>query len=141
MKYAVLRVRGARKVAPRIKRTLELLRLEKPNHCVLVDDTPQYVGMLEHAKDYVTYGPVDEKTICSLLEKRGTKGSATLRELKADTKKMAKEISAGKRTDEFADPVFRLNPPSRGYRDLKVSYPRGELGRREDMGPLLRRMM
>jgi large subunit ribosomal protein L30 len=143
MKIAVLRIRGARRVAPRIKKTLELLRLERPNHCVLVDDTPQFMGMLLNVKDYVTYGPVDEKTIYSLLYKRGRKGSSLLRSVlkEEELKKAAKEIASGKKTVEFANPVFRLNPPSKGYRDIKLSYPRGELGKREDMAPLLRRMV
>ena len=47
MKLAVLRIRGIRKLRPQVRRTLELLRLERPNHCVLVDDTPQTKGMLE----------------------------------------------------------------------------------------------
>ncbi len=143
MKLAVLRIRGVRKVAPRIKKTLELLRLEKPNHCVLLEDTPQNLGMLNIAKDYVTYGPVDEKTIYTLLSRKGRKGAALLRTvLKEDQlKAAAKEISAGKKTAEYANPVFRLKPPSKGYKDIKTSYPAGELGKREDMVPLLRKML
>ncbi len=143
MKFAVVRVRGCRKVAPRIVKTFELLRLERPNHCVLVEDTPQNRGMLEKVKDYVAYGPVAEDTVLSLLRKRGTKGSARLGAAlkEEDLKKAAKEISAGKRTKDFADPVFRLNPPSRGYRDIKRSYPAGDLGKREEMDSLLRRMI
>lgn len=143
MKLAVLRIRGARKIAPRIRKTLELLRLERPNHCVLVESTPQNLGMLEHAKDYLTFGPVSEETIFSLLMKKGRKGSAMLRSSakEGELKVFAKEIFGGKRTKDFADPVFRLRPPSRGYRDTKSAYPAGELGKRESMDPLLRRMM
>ncbi len=143
MKIAVVRVRGCRKIAPRIAKSLELLRLERPNHCVLVDDSPQYLGMLEQAKDYVAYGPIAEGTILALLEKRGRKGSLMLRSvLKEDgLKKAAKEIFSGKRTSDFANPVFRLNPPSRGYKDIKRSFPQGDLGKREEMDTLLRRMI
>ncbi len=143
MKLAVVRIRGVRDIAPRIKKTLELLRLGKPNHCVLMEDSKQNLGMLEHAKDYVTYGPVDEATIAALLNKRGKKGSSALRTvLKEDgMKKAAKEIFSGKKTAEFANPVFRLSPPSKGYKDIKGTYPKGELGKRDDMAPLLRKMM
>jgi large subunit ribosomal protein L30 len=143
MKFAVIRVRGVRKIAPRIKKSLELLRLERPNHCVLVEDSPQNKGMLEKAKDYIAYGPVAEETIASLLQKRGHKGPELLRTvLKEDAlKKAAKEIFSGKKTSEFANPVFRLNPPSRGYKDTKRSYPQGDLGKRGEMDTLLRRMI
>jgi large subunit ribosomal protein L30 len=143
MKFAAIRIRGVRDVSPRIKKTLELLRLEKPNNCILVDDTPQNMGMLDHAKDYITYGPVDEGTIYSLLSRRGRKGSKMLRTLmkEDELKKAAKEISGGKKTVEFADPVFRMRPPTKGYRDIKVKYPSGELGKRESMAPLLKKMM
>lgn len=143
MKIAVLRIRGRRKIAPRIKKTLELLRLERPNHCVLVEDTPQNKGMLRHVKDYVAYGPVDEDTIYSLLYKRGRKGANMLRTTlkENEMKKAAKEIFGGKKTLDFANPVFRLNPPSKGFKNIKSSFPSGDLGKREDMKPLLRRMM
>ncbi|HSB47080.1 MAG TPA: uL30 family ribosomal protein [Candidatus Bilamarchaeum sp.] len=143
MKLAVVRIRGVRKIAPRIKKTLELLRLERPNHCVLVDDTPQNLGMLEHAKDYITYGPVEESTILGLLLKKGRKGSKFLRTTlkEEELKKAAKEIFGGKKTAEVANPVFRLRPPSRGYRDIKSAYPTGELGKRDAMDSLLRRMI
>lgn len=143
MKLAAIRIRGVRDIAPRIRKTLELLRLEKPNNCILVEDTRQNMGMLEHAKDYITFGPVDEATIYSLLQKRARKGSSLLRSSmkEEELKKAAKEIFAGKKTAEYANPVFRMRPPSKGYRDIKAKYPAGELGKRDDMSPLLKRMM
>ena len=143
MKIAVVRVRGCRKISPRIVKTLELLRLEQPNHCVLVEDSPQNKGMLEHAKDYVTFGPVSEETIFSLLQRRGRKGSGLLRSIvnEEELRKMAKEIFDGRKTLDFASPVFRLSPPSKGYKDKKRDYPQGDLGRRDEMDSLLRRMM
>lgn len=141
MKYAVIRVRGVRSISPRIRKTLELLQLMRPNHCVLVDDTPQNLGMLRHAKDYVAYGPVAEETVYLLLKKRGMKDGGRLKMKEEELKKAAKEISGGKKTVEFANPVFRLNPPSRGYKDKKRAYPSGELGKRPEMDTLLRRMV
>ncbi|MDD5172094.1 MAG: uL30 family ribosomal protein [Candidatus ainarchaeum sp.] len=143
MKLAVIRIRGVRKIAPRIKKTMELLKLEKPNHCVLVNDSPQMLGMLGKAKDYVTYGPVDEATVLTLLKKRGRKGQELLRAVLDENalKKAAKEIFAGQKTSDYAHPVFRLSPPSKGYRNIRATYPNGELGKREDMAPLLKRMM
>jgi large subunit ribosomal protein L30 len=122
---------------------MELLKLEKPNHCVLVNDSPQTLGMLAKVKDYVTYGPVDEGTVLALLKKRGRKGQELLRAVldEEKLKTAAKEISAGKRTADYAHPVFRLSPPSKGYGNIKRTYPHGELGKRTDMAPLLKRMM
>ncbi|MFH1520654.1 MAG: uL30 family ribosomal protein [Candidatus Micrarchaeota archaeon] len=143
MKIAVLRIRGVRKVAPKIRKTFELLRLERPNHCVLVDDTPQNLGMLSIVKDYVTYGPVDEGTIQALLYKRGKKGVVFLRSVlkEEQIKDAAKSIFSGKKTVDYMNPVFRLSPPSKGHKNVKVKYPEGTLGKRENMGSILRKMM
>ncbi|MBD3209850.1 50S ribosomal protein L30 [Candidatus Micrarchaeota archaeon] len=143
MKFAVVRIRGRRKMRPAIERTLEFLRLERPNHCVLLDDTPQNRGMLQKVKDYVTFGPVDEATVYRLLSRRGRKGRKMLRDMEKEDaiKKAAEEIASGKKTSEFANPVFRLRPPSKGYSDIKAHYPQGELGKREEMNTLLSRMM
>ena len=143
MKLAVLRIRGRRKLRPQVRRTLELLHLERPNHCVLVEDSPQNKGMLELVKDYVTYGSVGAETVYRLLHRRGRKGSKMLRTVmgEEDLKKTAEGIISGKKTKEYANPVFRLRPPSKGYRDIKTAYPKGELGKRDEMDSLLRRMM
>ncbi|MFH0737987.1 MAG: uL30 family ribosomal protein [Candidatus Micrarchaeota archaeon] len=143
MKLAAIRVRGVRNISPRIVKTLLFLRLERPNHCVVVEDTPQNLGMLAKAKDYITYGPVAEATLLSLLSKRGVKEGKKLRDTlkEADLAKAAKEISGGKKTADFANPVFRLNPPSKGYKDKLAAFPSGELGRRPEMDTLLRKMI
>ncbi len=140
---AAVRLRGVRHINPGAARTLELLRLNRPNHCVILNESRETLGMLQKAKDFIAYGPVDEQTLLALLKKRAMKGSRHLREV-ADVKKMediAKQISGGKKVSEFANPVFRLRPPSKGYKDTKRPYPGGDLGKREDMSPLLRRMI
>lgn len=143
MKLAVLRIRGRRKLRPQVARTLEMMNLDRPNHCVLIDDTPQNKGMLAVVKDYVAYGPIDEETVFRLLLKRGRKGRSLLRNLikEEDLKQGAKDIFSGKSTKELANPVFRLSPPSKGYKDIKKDYPAGDLGKRDDMVSLLRRMV
>ncbi|MEM4165940.1 MAG: 50S ribosomal protein L30 [Candidatus Bilamarchaeaceae archaeon] len=142
--FAVIRVRGIRKIKPRIKKTLELLRLHKPNHCVIVRDSPTVKGMLNVAKDYIAYGVVDDKMIAKLLYKRGKIGSIFLRD-KIDKKtieEIAKEIFEGKKkVSEVVDPVFCLHPPRKGYKNIKLHYPRGDLGRHDDISKLLNRML
>lgn len=143
MKLAVLRIRGRRKLNPKIRRTLEMLRLDRTNRCILVEDTPQNRGMLAVVKDYATYGPVSEDTVFALLYKRGRKGKNLLRAAlkEGDIRKAAGEIFSGKKTIDYANPVFRLRPPTKGYRDIKAAYPHGELGKRDEMDSLLKRMI
>lgn len=142
-KIAIIRIRGVRRISPRISKTLELLRLNKPNHCVVVEDTPQTNGMINVVKDYVAYGKIEEKTLFLLFNKRGTKGSNKIKDvLKAsELKDAAKKVIDGTKVSEYANPVFRLKPPRKGYKDIKHAYPVGDLGKRDDINLLLKRMM
>ena len=56
--FAVVQVRGVVKTRRDIKDTLKMLRLHHINHCVLVPDTPENLGMIRKVKDYVAYGEV-----------------------------------------------------------------------------------
>ncbi len=144
MKIAVVRVRGIRKINPKIRKTLELLRLNRPNHCVVLAGSKPDMGMLKVVKDYVAFGEIDEETLFRLIYKRGMKGSKKLKELmeKDRIKEAAKGIFGGKtKVSDVSDPVFMLHPPRKGYKDIKRAYPRGDLGKRDDMNSLLRRMM
>jgi len=128
---------------PRTKRTLELLKLQRPNHCVVFTSSPQILGMINIAKDYVAFGEISEELLAALLAKRGEKGAKMLSELmkEAEFKSTAKAIFGGKKVSEFADPVFRLHPPRGGYKDIKVVFPLGDLGKRTDMDKLITKMM
>jgi large subunit ribosomal protein L30 len=109
--------------------------------------------MLKKAKDFITYGPLNKKTLVELLKKRGkTIGDKPLNE------KNLKEITKFKDFDDFADnlikekvkikdfkkikPIFRLNPPKKGFKSTRISYPKGDLGFRKDgVDKLLERMI
>ena len=142
-KIVIVRVRGIRNITPKIGHALYLLRLSKPNHCVVLNASPQNLGMINIVRDYVAYGKMNEETLIRLLSKRGEVGRKLLREIKSEEeiKKIAKEILNGKKTGEFADPVFRLHPPRKGYKDIKKSFPFGDLGKRTDMDQLIKRMI
>lgn len=143
MKIAAVRIRGIRKIKPKIKKTLELLRLVKPNYCAILDDTAQTLGMLNVSKDYIAFGKIDDETLFRLIYKRGNKGSKRIRELydKEKIKEMVKGIMEGKTTlKSVMDPVFMLHPPRKGYKDTKKIYPFGDLGKRDDINALLKRM-
>ena len=71
MSYLVIRVRSDRGVTKKIRDTMSMLNLTKVNHAVLVPKTPAYEGMLQKAKDYVTWGEVDADTIETLINERG----------------------------------------------------------------------
>ncbi|RME79087.1 MAG: 50S ribosomal protein L30 [Methanobacteriota archaeon] len=135
---AIVRVRGIRNIKPRIRRTLELLKLHKPNHAVIHKLNPSLRGMLIKAKDYITFGRIEESTFKALLAKRGHMGSKRL------TKEQAEEafkqfVEKGERLYE---PVFRLHPPRKGWKNIKRPFTvGGDLGKRSNMDELLKRMM
>lgn len=128
-KIAVIRIRGVRNMKPRQKKTFELLRIERPNHCVVVDATPQTMGMLNVVKDYVTFGKVSDKTLSALDAKRGK------------AKPEASLPKTGNPETENRKPVYRLHPPKKGMKDIKLPWPAGVLGAREDMDAFIRKMI
>ena len=71
MVYAVVKMRGVVKSKPDVRRTLELLNLDRTNHCVIIEDNEHYRGMLQKVKDYVAWGEIDAETLTILLDKRG----------------------------------------------------------------------
>ena len=145
MLLAVVRVRGRRNVNPKIRKTLELLNLQKPNHCVLVIDRPHFLGMLKIVKDYVTFGPISEETLKLLVKKRGKKGRKKLNLSDEAFDELIKQIkehgSCSREMKDKINPTFRLKPPSKGYKDIKRHFPLGDLGKRDVMDSLLRWMI
>jgi large subunit ribosomal protein L30 len=121
---------------PDLKMTLELLMLHKPNHCVVMDPSPQTMGMILRVNEYIAFGPISTEILQKLIEKRGEKGEGEV-----DVKSVMAGLSAGKKMKELIDPVFRLHPPRGGYKNIKKPFPLGDLGKRTDMDTLLKRMM
>lgn len=151
--FAVIRLRGSVKTKKEINDTLEMLKLKRVNHCVIVPQTPQYEGMLKKVKDYITYGEIDKRTLVELLKKRGRieknleLNESNLKELTGfdNFEKFADALISGKvKIKDFKKikPVFRLNPPRKGLKSIKLQYPKGDLGyRKEKINELLDRMM
>jgi len=151
--YAVVRLRGSVNLRPQIRDTLVSLRLTRVNHCTLIEEDPHHIGMLMKAKDYVAYGPVDAKTLATLLENRGRldggkRLTAEYLEKHARVKsfnEFAEKLIAGKA--KFSDVpglkrVFRLHPPRHGHRGILKSFQvGGELGNHgEAINELLTKM-
>ena len=136
---AVIRIRGSVGVPPSVRDTLKMLRLNQVNHCVIVPRTPDFAGMLRKAVNYITWGEIGPKTLEALVEKRA-RLPGNKRPAKKDTGSIAKNLSAGKGED--IKPVFRLSPPSRGFRSIRSPFPKGDLGNRgEKINELLERMI
>jgi large subunit ribosomal protein L30 len=151
--FAVVRIRGEAGLNKEIRDTLKMLRLKAPNNCVLVLETESYKGMLEKCKDACTWGEIERETLINLLKKRlRAEGEKRVDE------KLLKETTGFNSFEEFADallsgkcklkdfkrlkPVFRLKPPSKGFKSVKESYPKGDLGYRgKDINELLERMI
>lgn len=154
MAYAIIRVRGTVNIKPDIKRTLELLKLNRVNHCVLLEENKVFKGMLQKVKDYTTWGEIDKETLLKLIENRGmTIGDKQITEehLKSATsydsfKKLSEAILDKKfKYENIPDikPLFRLHPPKKGYEGIKRSYKNGgALGYRgKEINKLIWRML
>ena len=152
--FAVIRVRGQPDVNVDIRRTMELMNLTRVNHCVIIPENDVTKGMLQKAKDYITWGEINESTLTDMIRIRGRlAGDITITDeyLKANTEfgtvaDMAKAMigSDYKMKDvEGAKAVFRLHPPAKGYEGIKRSYRNGgALGYRgEAINELIARML
>ena len=150
--YLVIRVRGTTGVIGNIASTLQMLRLNRINHAVLVEENPSYKGMLQKGKDYITWGEIDTETLVELIEKRGklVGGAAITEEYLAENtdyssfEELANALinSEIKAKDINMKPVFRLHPPRKGYEGIRHSIKEGgSLGYRgEAINDLAKRM-
>ena len=142
--YAVIRVRGTANITGDVKDTLHILRLNKPHHCVIVPENDSYKGLLHKAKDYITWGEIDDKTLVALVEKRA-KISRTKKIDPKKTKTIIDAIKNSKIEESEIRPVFQLAPPRKGFekKGVKRAFTQGgALGyRKEKINALIERMM
>jgi len=128
-----IRVRGERDASQDVEDTLNMLHLVRNCHAVLIDDRPSYIGMLNKAQHYVTWGEISTENITFLIKERGKivgdkKLSVEyLKEVGYKTvENLAEAIQEGK--VEYSrlpkiKPVFRLRPPKKGYKGkVKKSF-------------------
>jgi large subunit ribosomal protein L30 len=150
---AAIRIRGRAKKEKEVNDTLEMLRLKRTNWSIIIPDTKSYVGMLKKVRHMVTWGEIDKDTLILLLKKR-----LRLKKNKRVGEKELKERFGTESFEALADailskkielskfkgiqPVFRLTPPSKGFKNVKEFYPKGDLGYRGvKINKLLRRML
>jgi large subunit ribosomal protein L30 len=149
---AAIRVRGTTGVRGEVADTMKMLRLNRINHAVILDENPSYKGMLQKSKDYITWGEINEETLIKVITKRGRlPGGEKVTEefLKENTshkniEDVAKAVFKGEKLEEMGiKPVFRLHPPRKGFKNVKKAYNEdGTLGYRgEDIENLIGKML
>jgi large subunit ribosomal protein L30 len=120
-KIAIIRLRGTNDVKKDIEATMIMLHLHKKHTCSVYPKTDALMGMLDKAKDYITYGELDEETYKLLVEKRGQKKKGELVN------------------------YFHLQPPRGGFEKGGIKTPfslKGALGyRKEKINILIKKML
>src|SRR6185503_1140777 len=69
--FTIIRLRGTQNLNPKTKDTLKFMRLNRVNHAVVLPQNATTKGMLQVAKDYVTWGEVDAATLAGIIRARG----------------------------------------------------------------------
>jgi len=152
---AIIRLRGPAKLNSRIDDTMKMLRLYKANNCTVVPNSKNYLGMIQRAKDFLTWGEIDLDTFKILLEKRGRLAGNKLltkeylmQKTKLSVEEFGKEVFSGKKSLKDIPGLktfFRLNPPRKGFESGGIKKPYsmgGALGYRKDhINELIRRML
>lgn len=149
----VIRIRGGVNASRRVEDTLRMLRIDRNNYATLLDDRDSYMGMLQKAKDYVTWGDPDVQTIRLILEKRAERpggkklDEGSLNAIGYDSLDALAEAlhscEAELHKIEGLKPFFRMHPPKKGFKkSVKRPYnSKGELGYRgEAINELAKRM-
>ncbi len=141
-KVAVILVRGLIGMRTPVKDTLKMMRLNRKNHCVVLDKNQLNLGRIKKVKDYITWGDIDKKTYKELVEKKGEEYLGPEEDSRGKIS-YAKRffIHEGKKYKKY----FRLNPPKKGFGRKGIKMPfrfGGGLGdRKEKINDLLRRML
>lgn len=153
-KLAAVRVRGKVGAGEEVKDTLRMLHLTRPNHCVILEDESSSRGMLQKAKEMVTWGLVKPNVLEELLRVRGeleggdsvTNGEIEERTSYSSIEEFAKAVCEGdsslKELDGLKE-VFRLRPPKKEYNPTRHSFHHGGAvgSRGEEINDLILRMI
>ncbi len=130
--FVVVRLRGSIQTRHTVETALLQFHLTRKNHATVLPNDATARGTLQKVKDYVTWGPATAATVQLLLDKRGETADGK----RLDAKKVAElapALAAGTLrlgTVRGVKPVFRLNPPRKGLKSMKLTFPAGDLGYR-----------
>ncbi|XP_040576346.1 large ribosomal subunit protein uL30 [Lepeophtheirus salmonis] len=157
----VMRIRGINKVAPKVRKVLQLFRLRQINNGVFIKLNKATINMLRICEPYITWGSPNLKSIRELIYKRGfVKIQGKRIPITSNTliesvlgkyniicvEDLIHEIvTVGpnfKYASNFLWP-FKLNTPTGGWRKKTNHFVEGgDFGCREDkINPLLRKMV
>lgn len=140
-RLAAVRLRGLININGKVESALQMLRLYKTNYCVVLPGNPVYIGMLKKAKDYITWGEIDDETYKLLVEKRGEE----FKGLETDSHGKIKYNDFIAINNKKIKKYFRLNAPRKGLgrKGIKHSFKQGgALGYRGDkINELIKRMV
>src|SRR3989338_4261494 len=120
---AVIRIRGLTGMRVKIEDTLQMLRLYKKNYCCVLPHNHVYIGMLKKAKDYITWGEIDDETFNTLVSKRGEEFNGR----ETDSKEKINYNDFISINNKKIKKYFRLNSPKRGFerKGIKHSFQQG----------------
>lgn len=138
---AVIRIKGIVGTNKKVKYSLDRIRLRKKYTCVVLNETPEIMGVIKKIRNFVAYGKINEETLVKLLKERGRVINNSKARVE-NPEKSAKDIIAGKKLEEIGiKPFFRLHPPRGGIKS-KLHYPKGVLGNNgENINKLIERML
>ncbi len=154
MAFLAVRIRGNVNKRHDFRKTLESLNLTRVNHAVVIPENEYYEGMLKKAKDLITWGKVDVKTLEDMVRLRGRlMGDNPLTDehiaRETDFEDIPQLCEAMVKNDfnykniPGIKPIFRLHPPRKGHGGIKKPYTLGgALGyRAEEIKELIVRMI
>jgi large subunit ribosomal protein L30 len=134
--FAVVRLRSAVNTRPQIRDTLKMLRLNRVNHCVVLEENPNNKGMIQKVKDYVAWGIISPEALAQMMRNRGELVGGTrltddyVKEHTSveDIDALAQAVCNGEISQKDIGqlkPLFRLHPPRKGHKGIKKSVPEG----------------
>src|SRR3989338_6480615 len=141
-KLLVVRVRGTVRLLNKIHDTMGMLRLHKKNYCVLLENNSVNRGMIQKAKDFLTWGTADDAVVEELFAKRGHEYLGPLTDSRKKIEYKGRYVEyKGKKYNKF----FALSPPRGGYgrKGTKRTFAQGgAIGDRgEKINDIVRRMI
>ena len=116
---AAIRIRGRTQINTKIEDTMQMLRLYKNNYCCVLPNNEVYTGMLKRAKDYITWGEIDDGTFKMLVDKRGEQFSGRETDSKGKIKYNDFFVLENKKLKRY----FRLNAPKKGFGRKGIKHP------------------
>lgn len=154
-RIVIIRIKGDHNIKKKLDSTMHMLRLYDKFNCAIINNTPQYIGMLNSIKELVTWGELNPETFTLLLKNRGKIAGNK----KIDEAYLKNKLNMG--IDDFTNeffsfnkelkdipgmkPYFRLKPPVHGFERKGTKVPfslGGALGyRKEKINDLIKRMI